>query len=205
MAHGWCAAKGSAPCLEQTDGNHAQERGLRADSWFYWPIIPSYRGFDARRSLTTSSPYPVPSSPPRFVLWTSLRTPVPSEPVGRVTVRDYRPTCTATVFNDTLGNGGTINSTPTSPATPVVGKIAYQQLAAKTFSRNPPTIGAGSLRFGSVATSFGFSSIEALFTQYTVSLVNLNDYVEMTVVLTNDGNLMKGASYTLFFGLHNSV
>lgn len=109
-----------------------------------------------------------------------------------------------TVFNDTFGNGSTINSNPTAPAAPTINQTAYQQLSAKTFNPNPPTIASGSLRYGSASTSSGFSCIEALFTQYPVSLANINDYIELTVVFTDEANLMNAANATLMFGLHSS-
>ena len=109
-----------------------------------------------------------------------------------------------TVFNDTFGAGSTINSNPTSPAAPTLNKTAYQQLSAKTFYPDPPTIASGSLRYGIINTASGFNSIEALFTQYPVTLTNTGDYIEMTVVFTNEANLMNAANGTLFFGLHNS-
>ena len=109
-----------------------------------------------------------------------------------------------TVFHDTFGDGSTVNSSPTSPAQPSVDQTAYQQLAAKPFNPNPPTIGAAGLRFGSNATSSGFSCIEALFTRYPVTLANVDDYIEMTVVFTNDGGLMNAPAATLFFGLHDA-
>src|SRR5580765_4105083 len=108
------------------------------------------------------------------------------------------------VFTDTFGGGSTINSNPTLPAAPLVNKTAYQQLSSKTFSPNPaPAPVAGHLRYGSVGTSSGFNSIEALFTQYPVTLTNTGDYIEMTVVFTNEASLMNGANATLFFGLYN--
>ena len=109
-----------------------------------------------------------------------------------------------TVFDDSFGNGSTVNSNPASPALPSVAQTAYQQLAAKPFNPNPPTIGAGGLRFGSNATSSGFSCVQALFTQYPVTLANVDDYIEMTVVFTNDAGLMNASAATLFFGLHDT-
>ncbi len=108
------------------------------------------------------------------------------------------------VFNDTLAAGSTINSNPASPAPPLSDRTAYQQLSAKTFSPNPPTIAAGHLRFGIVNTSSGFNSIEALFSQIPVTLANIGDYLELTVTFTNQASLMNGANASLFFGLHDS-
>ena len=108
------------------------------------------------------------------------------------------------VFNDTFAAGSTINSSPTSPAASLISKAAYQQLSAKTFSPNPPTIVAGHLRYGIVSTSSGFNSIEALFTQFPVTLANIGDYLEFTVSFTNQASLMNATNGSLFFGLHNS-
>src|SRR5581483_798178 len=108
------------------------------------------------------------------------------------------------VFNDTFGAGSTINSNPASPGAPMIDRTAYQQLSAKTFSPNPPTIATGHLKYGIVSTSSGFNSIEALFTQFPVTLNNTADYIELTVTFTNQASLMNGANASLFFGLHNS-
>ncbi|MCB1225914.1 MAG: immunoglobulin domain-containing protein, partial [Verrucomicrobiales bacterium] len=108
------------------------------------------------------------------------------------------------VFNDTFGAGSTINSNPTNPAAPLIDRTAYQQVTAKTFNPNPPTLAAGHLRYGIVSTSSGFSSIEALFTQYPVTLSNVGEYIELTVVFTNQaGILTANANGTLMCALHD--
>lgn len=108
------------------------------------------------------------------------------------------------VFNDTFGAGSVINSNPTSPAAPLIDRTAYQQISAKSFNPNPPTIAAGHLRYGIVGTSSGFSSIEALFTQFPVTLVNVGEYIEMTVVFTNQAGIFTAnPNGTLLFALHN--
>jgi len=110
-----------------------------------------------------------------------------------------------TAFNDTFTGGSTVNSNPTSPATPAVTAVAYQQLAAKTFSPNPPVITAGNLRFGIISTSSGFNHAQALFTNYPVTLVNNGDYIELTVNFSVEGGIITAqTNSTLFFGLYNA-
>ena len=45
-----------------------------------------------------------------------------------------------TVFSDTLGNGSTINNATPTPANPSLNAAAYQQVSAKTYAPNPPTL-----------------------------------------------------------------
>jgi hypothetical protein len=113
--------------------------------------------------------------------------------------------CATTVFNETFTGGSTINSNPPNPATPAPNAIAYQQLAAKTFNPNPPTLGASGLRFGIVGTTSGFNHIQALFTRYPVTLADTGDYLELTVTFTTEGGIVTPqTNSTLFFGLHHA-
>jgi pectate lyase/pectin methylesterase-like acyl-CoA thioesterase len=108
-------------------------------------------------------------------------------------------------FNDTFTGASTINANPTSPATPIVTAASYQQLAAKSYSPNPPAITSGNLRFGIVSTSSGFNHVQALFTQYPVTLVNVGNYIELTVNFSTEGGIITAqTNSTLFFGLHNA-
>ncbi|MGC4074708.1 MAG: pectinesterase family protein [Nibricoccus sp.] len=110
-----------------------------------------------------------------------------------------------TVFNDTFANGSTVNTSPTSPANPSVNTAAYQQLSAKTFNPNPPTIAAGHFRQGIVSTTSGFNHIQALFTKYPVTLANTGDYLELTLTFTHEsGILTPQTNSTLMFGLFNA-
>lgn len=108
-------------------------------------------------------------------------------------------------FNDTFTGASTSNANPSSPLAPTVTAASYQQLSAKSFSPNPPVITAGNLRFGIVGTTSGFNHLQALFTQYPVTLVNTGDYIELTVNFTSEGGIITAqTNSTLFFGLHNA-
>ena len=110
-----------------------------------------------------------------------------------------------TVFNETFTGGSTINSNPPNPAATSPNAIAYQQLAAKTFNPNPPTLGASGLRFGIVGTTSGFNHIQALFTNHPVTLADTGDYLELTVTFTTEGGIITPqTNSTLFFGLHHA-
>jgi pectate lyase len=108
-------------------------------------------------------------------------------------------------FNDTFTGASTINANPTSPAAPSVTGASYQQIAAKVYNPKPPTITPGNLRFGIVSTSSGFNHVQALFTPYPVKLVNVGDYIELTVNFSTEGGILTAqANSTLFFGLFNA-
>ncbi|HWA27416.1 MAG TPA: pectinesterase family protein [Lacunisphaera sp.] len=105
-------------------------------------------------------------------------------------------------FNDTFTGGSTVNGAATAPN---ANAAAYQQVAAKSFSPNPPAITPGNLRFGIVSTSSGFNHAQALFTNYPVTLVNTGDYIELTVNLSSEGGIITPqTNSTLFFGLYNA-
>ncbi|HEX2854080.1 MAG TPA: pectinesterase family protein [Opitutaceae bacterium] len=108
-------------------------------------------------------------------------------------------------FNDTFIGASTINANPHSPATATVTAASYQQLSAKSNNPNPPAITPGNLRFGIVSTSSGFNHLQALFTQYPVTLVNVGNYIELTVTFSTEGGIITAqTNSTLFFGLHNA-
>jgi pectate lyase/pectin methylesterase-like acyl-CoA thioesterase len=108
-------------------------------------------------------------------------------------------------FNDTFTGGSTINANPASPAAPTVTAASYQQVAAKTFNPNPPAITSGNLRFGIVSTTSGFNHLQALFTQYPVTLGTTGNYLELTVNFSTEGGIITAqTNSTLFFGLYNA-
>ncbi|MES2920341.1 MAG: pectinesterase family protein [Verrucomicrobiota bacterium] len=115
------------------------------------------------------------------------------------------PSRATTVFNDTFSSGSTINNVTPTPANPSLGAAAYQEVTAKTFKPNPPTLVSGALTYGITSTSSGFCSIEALFTKYPLVLSNTGDYVEATVTFTAQGGVITDQTNSgLFFGLYNA-
>ena len=115
------------------------------------------------------------------------------------------PCSATTVFNDTFNRGSTVNNPAPTPANPSLGAAAYQEVTAKTFSPNPPTLVSDALTYGIVSTSSGFCSIQALFTKYPLVLSNTSDYVEATVTFTSQGGVITAQTNSgLFFGLYNA-
>lgn len=108
----------------------------------------------------------------------------------------------STVFDDTFGDGSTINNTTPTPATPSLHATAYQQLSGKAFQ--PVSAAAGALRFGLPGTSSAFTSIEALFTKYPVTLANTGDSVQLSVAFTPVADIVDYANSGLCVGLHNA-
>lgn len=106
-------------------------------------------------------------------------------------------------FVDNFTNGSTINNTTPSPAPPTTNSTAYQQISAKGFVPNPPTIGANDLKFGIAASTSGSTEIQALFAAKAVSLNSVGDYIQLIVVFTNTSGLLTQSSQ-LGFGLYNS-
>src|SRR5580692_1570911 len=83
-----------------------------------------------------------------------------------------------TVFDDTLSNGSTINST--NPTPPTANATSYEEIASKAWSPNPPTLAAGDLKFGIGSTSGGGDEIQALFTTSPVALQTAGQYIQVT-------------------------
>lgn len=103
------------------------------------------------------------------------------------------------IFTDTFGSGSTLNSA--TPADPTTNSTAYQMLSSKSWTGQ--TIAANQLRIGMVATSSGLCEWQALFTTNPVSLVNINDSIQLRITFTNTAGLLSGTSQ-LGFGLYNS-
>ena len=108
----------------------------------------------------------------------------------------------STVFDDTFGDGSTINNATPAPAVPSLHATAYQQLSGKTFQ--PVSAAAGALRFGLPGTSSAFTSIEALFTKYPITLANTGDSVQLSVAFTPVADMVDYANSGLCVGLHNA-
>ena len=108
----------------------------------------------------------------------------------------------STVFDDTFGDGSTINNATPAPATPSLRATAYQQLSGKAFQ--PVSVGPGALRFGLPGTSSAFTSIQALFTQYPVTLADTGDSVRLSVTFTPVADIVDYANSGLCVGLHNA-
>ncbi len=107
----------------------------------------------------------------------------------------------STVFDDTFGDGSTINDVTPAPATPSLHATAYQQLSGKAF--RPVSVAPGALRFGLPATSSAFTSIEALFTKYPVVLTDTGDSVRLGIAFTPVADIVDYANSGLCVGLHN--
>lgn len=103
------------------------------------------------------------------------------------------------IFDDTFGSGSTLNSA--TPADPNAASTAYQLLSSKNWSGQ--SVGANLLRIGMVATSSGLMECQALFTTNPVTLVNVNDAIQLRITFTNTAGLLSGTSQ-LGFGLYNS-
>lgn len=103
------------------------------------------------------------------------------------------------IFDDTFGSGSTLNNA--SPADPNASSTAYQLLSSKNWSGQ--SVGANQLRIGMVATSSGLMECQALFATNPVSLVNINDSIQLRITFTNTAGLLSGTSQ-LGFGLYNS-
>lgn len=109
------------------------------------------------------------------------------------------------VLKETFTGTSTIGSNPVSPVSASPSGVAYQQLSAKTWTPNPASLTSGSLRFGIVSTTSGFNHIQALFTNYPVSLDQVGDYLQLAVTFeAESGIITPQANSTLFFGLHNA-
>ncbi|MGC3959086.1 MAG: hypothetical protein QM813_14425 [Verrucomicrobiota bacterium] len=113
------------------------------------------------------------------------------------------PLAQATVFfSDTFGSGSTLNSA--TPAAPTASSASYQLVSSKSWVPTP-TIASGNLKFGIAATSAGHIEAQALFASSPVSLVQVGDYVRLTVVFTNTAGMLTAANTFLGIGLYNST
>lgn len=106
-----------------------------------------------------------------------------------------------TVFDDTLSNGSTINST--NPTPPTANATSYEEIASKAWSPNPPTLAAGDLKFGIGSTSGGGDEIQALFTTSPVALQTAGQYIQVTATFTATEGILT-TDTQLGLGLYNA-
>jgi pectate lyase len=123
-----------------------------------------------------------------------------------------------TVFYDDFTGGSTVNSNPTSPAAPTMGKAAYQVISGQAKPTVTPPLPAdksvlpGNLRLA-LDSSGATANIlaEALFTQYPVKLASDQDYVELMFTFTAETALLVDSANTggndanlIYAGLYGS-
>jgi pectate lyase len=123
-----------------------------------------------------------------------------------------------TVFEDTFGAGSTFNSNPTSPADASANATAYQIISGQAYPTGTPSIAApvsgqpGSLRIAlDSSVSTANVTAQAIFNKYPVKLVNVGDYIQLTVTFTAETALLTDSANTagananvLYFGLYGS-
>src|SRR6478609_3130170 len=102
-------------------------------------------------------------------------------------------------FNDTFSNGSTINSA--TPVAPTANSTAYQFASSKTWVP-APAISSGDLKYGIATTTGGHIELQALITSSPLALVQVGDFVRLTVTFTNTAGLLT-ANGALGFGLYN--
>ncbi|HEU6448887.1 MAG TPA: pectinesterase family protein [Verrucomicrobiae bacterium] len=115
-----------------------------------------------------------------------------------------------TVFNDTFGNGSTLNGPSTPGGTPSVSSTSYD-IASNKGDTTSPSIATGLLHLSlSGATTSGGAELQALFANTPIQLVHIGDSINMTIVFTNtagtllrDGSTSAGKS-VFIVGLYNS-
>src|SRR5262245_57953652 len=107
--------------------------------------------------------------------------------------------CPASIFfNDDFVHGSTF--TNASPAAPTPTATAYQISSSKAMTSTNAM--PGFLKYGIASTTGGGIEVQALFTSSPVALVQVNDYIQLTVTFTNESGLLT-ANGALGFGLFN--
>ena len=112
----------------------------------------------------------------------------------------------AVFFNDTFGNGSTLNGTSARTGTATASATSYDVASTKADTTGP-TIAANKLHFGLTSgTTAGYAEMQALFATTPVHLVNVGDSITLTVNFTNfSGTLLAGGSGSFInLGLYNS-
>jgi len=111
----------------------------------------------------------------------------------------------ATYFADYFTNGSTLNQ---PPAAPTLHATSYQTALGRT---NPPVttpyLDPGKLTIVFPITSSVLGETFALFTNSTVALAEVGDYVDVRVVFVNASNILSGlatGNSTVNIGLYNS-
>jgi len=106
-----------------------------------------------------------------------------------------------TVFSDTFGNGSTVQTTPTPPTANSTTYQWFQQGGTPA----TPTIALGDLHLAGRTTSSSISELQALFTTSPVTLQNVGDSLNFTIVFADTQNIFPASSAsTLNIGLYNS-
>lgn len=110
------------------------------------------------------------------------------------------PLAQATVFfSDTFGSGSTLNSA--TPAAPTANSTSYQLMSSKSWVP-APAISSGDLKYGIATTTGGHIELQALFRSSPVALVQVGDYIRLTVTFTNTAGLLTNTG-AMGFGLYN--
>ena len=105
----------------------------------------------------------------------------------------------ATVFfNDTFVGGSTL--TNATPALPTPTSTGYQLSSSKAVTSTNAL--PGFLKYGIASSSGGGVEVQALFTTNPVALVQVNDYIQLTVTFTNEAGLLT-TNGAVGFGLMN--
>jgi autotransporter-associated beta strand protein len=114
-------------------------------------------------------------------------------------------TTAATFFSDNFSSGSTTNGTSIPGGTPTASYTSYDIASTKNGLTSVINPGDFTLKLAAPTTS-GWVEAQALFTTSPVSLTQVNDYIELTVVFTNtSGSLLAGGTASLLWvGLYNS-
>ena len=106
-----------------------------------------------------------------------------------------------TIFNDTFGNGSTIQ---TAPSTPTANSTTYEIFQQGGTPANF-SIGAGDLHFSGRNTQSVLTEAQALFTSSPVTLGTIGDSLNLSITFTDTASIFpSGAPSTLNIGLYNS-
>ena len=109
-------------------------------------------------------------------------------------------------FNDTFGNGSTLNGTSTPGGTAAASSTSYDVASTKA-DNTAPAIGAGKLHLTlNGGTTAGYTELQAIFASTPVHLVNVGDSINLTIAFTNGANtlLAGGNGSVICVGLYNS-
>ena len=109
-------------------------------------------------------------------------------------------------FNDTFGNGSTLNGTSTPGGTPSASSTSYDVASTKADTTGP-TIGPGKLRLTlNGGTTAGYTELQAIFASTPLHLVNVGDSINLTITFTNSAStlLAGGNGSVICLGLFNS-
>jgi hypothetical protein len=105
-----------------------------------------------------------------------------------------------TFFSDSFSNGSTL--TNTTPAIPRTNAANYTLTSTKAWAP-APSIAPNDFRYGIASSASGVIESQCLFTTNTITLVEPGDYVQLTVVFTNNNGILE-QSCQPGFGLYNT-